>query len=138
VGQTGGMKSLLAIVALLLVSACGTGSDGDSDPGGSTDDGPALAVKRLVTALEAGSCDDVVDVVVTPASVDCEVVGSLEGSFADQGVDLDEVTYETGEVTDGSATVTIGWGGDAAEDPDETWDVERVDGEWKVLFDSVE
>jgi hypothetical protein len=132
------MKSLLAAVALLLVSACGTGSDGGSDPGGSTDDGAALAVEQLVTALEAGSCDDVKDVVVNPAAVDCEVVESLEGSFADEGVDLAEVTYEAGEVTDDSATVTIGWGGDDAENPDETWDVERIDGTWKVLFDSVE
>ncbi|MET1038915.1 MAG: hypothetical protein ABW075_11610 [Aeromicrobium sp.] len=136
------MKMLIATAALLLVSACGSDSDGSSaDPApessspapASSDAGPAQAVEQLITALEAGSCDDVKAIVVTPSTVDCELVDSLGGSFAEQGVDLEKVTYDAGQVEGDNATVTIGWGDG---DPDETWDVERIDDAWKVLFDS--
>jgi hypothetical protein len=139
------MKTLIAAAALslALVSACGSDPDGSapSEPAPeassaapeSSDAGPALAVEQLITALEAGSCDDVKAIVVTPSTVDCEMVDSLGGSFAEQGVDLEKVTYDAGQVEGDTATVTIGWGDG---DPDETWDVERIDDTWKVLFDS--
>ncbi|MCL8251930.1 hypothetical protein AERO_11085 [Aeromicrobium fastidiosum] len=117
-----------ATVALLLASACGS----DAGSGATS---PEAAVSRLMSALEDGSCPDVQDVVVTPDLVDCEQVETLRGSYADDGVDLDDVSLSAGEVVDDSSSVTadLGAGQDA-----ETWQVERVDGSWKVLFDSEE
>jgi hypothetical protein len=141
-GETEGMKSSLAVVALLLVSACGSdsepsagGSSSPAEPTESQSAAPARAVERLVASLEAGSCEDVKTIVVTPSLVDCEVIESLGGSFADQGVALDDVTYSVDEIEGDSGTVAVDWGTGEA---DESWQVERIDGEWKVIFDSVE
>lgn len=125
------MKALAALTVFLLAAACGS----ESEPGGSTSPGPEDAVEQLLTSLEAGSCADVKEIVVTPSTIDCEMIESLEGSFADEGVDLADVTYTAGEVVADSGTVTVDWGDDDAE---ESWNVERVDGTWKVVFDSVE
>jgi hypothetical protein len=122
------MPAATALAALLLASACGS-SDSEGSPG------PEAAVTRLLTALEAGSCEDVKDVVVTPDLVDCEMIADLKGGYADDGVDLADVRTSRGEVFDGSTTVTVDLGGDEA---DQTWQVERVGGAWKVLFDSEE
>jgi hypothetical protein len=132
------MKPVVAAVVSLtwaLAAACGSdaGSSGDAgDAGGAAT--PEKAVRQLMTSLEAGSCDDVRAVVVTPDLVDCEMIGELEGGYAADGVDLDGVRLETGEVVDGSTTVTASVDGQ----DDETWQVERVDGSWRVLLDSEE
>lgn len=125
------MKALAALTVFLLAAACGS----ESEPGGSASSRPEDAVEQLLTSLEAGSCPDVKDIVLTPSTVDCEMIDSLEGSFADEGVDLADVTYTAGEVVADSGTVSVDWGNGDAE---ESWNVERVDGTWKVVFDSVE
>lgn len=125
-------KPLLAAVALLLaVGACGSGSEPSDEPAPAS--GAETAVEQLVTALEDGDCAAVKAVVVTPSEVECDLVSSLKGSFSEEGIDLDAVTYEAGPVEGDSSTVTIGWGD---SDPDEQWQTERVDKTWKVLFDS--
>ena len=127
------MKLVAALVAVpLLLAACGSGSgsEGAGAPGAAS---PEAALTVFLAGLEAGSCDDVKQVVVTPATVDCELVQSLGGSFAEEGIDLDGVSLDAGEVSGDSAVVTIDWGTDQA---DETWDVQRIDGRWRVLFDS--
>jgi hypothetical protein len=125
-GETDGMKVLVAAVALVLVAACGSG-----DPAGSNS--PEGAVSDLMAALEKGSCADVKDVVVTPDEIDCEMIGTLKGGYAADGVDLDAVKLSADEPVDGSATVTVDLGTD---DADQTWQVQQVDDAWKVLFDS--
>jgi hypothetical protein len=121
------MKHLAAVAVLMVAAACG------SDAPASGTDGAAGAVIELLASVEVGSCPDVKDIVVTPDAIDCEQIGVLRGSYADDGVDLDDVTVTTGEVSDGSVTVTVDLGND---DPDETWQAEQVDGSWRVLFDS--
>lgn len=129
-----------AVVTLLLVpaaalGACGSGS-GSSDSGGAGTAGaaaPDTAVVSLLRAVDAGSCDAALKVVVTPDDLDCDQVASLKGSYSDDGVDLDSVTTTVGDVVDGSTTVTVDLGTD---DPDEQWQAEQVDGRWRVLFDS--
>lgn len=127
------MRALAALTVLLLVAACGSESGSDGPETAAT--GPEDAVRQLLTALESGSCSGVKDVVLAPATIDCEMVGSMEGSLADEGVAIDDVTYATGEIVDESGSVTTGWGD--GEDGS-TWQVERIDGTWKVVFDSVE
>lgn len=126
------MRSLIALTVFLLVAACGSDSVSEGPDSGSSD--PEFVVKQLLMSLEAGSCTDVKDVVLTPATVDCEMIGTLQGSFKDEGIDLDDVTYTT-DVEEGSGSVTADWGTD---DPDGSWQVERIYGAWKVVFDSVE
>jgi hypothetical protein len=130
--ETDHMRSLAAsatVAVLLLAAACGS----DSDSSGA--EGAGDAVQELLTSLEAGSCSDVKEVVLTPDAIDCEQIEDLAGSYGDDGVDLDDITIRPGEVTEGSATVTVDLGTD---DPDETWQAEHVDGTWRVIFDSVE
>jgi hypothetical protein len=117
-----------ATVALLLAGACGS----DTDPGATS---PEESVSRLMAALEDGSCADVREVVVTPDLIDCESIEAQQGGYAADGVDLDAATLSAGEVVDGSSSVTVDLGGD---EDDQTWQVERIDGSWKVLFDSEE
>lgn len=149
------MGRLLAVAALMLVAACG--SDGSSDPGearattersgaasttapsstpapgGAKQSGPAAAVEAMMRALDAGDCRAVRRVVVTPSAVDCGVVSTAKDTFADEGIDLDEVSYSTGPVNGSSSTVTISWGNDF---PDESYEVEKVGDRWQVVFDS--
>ncbi|QGG42563.1 hypothetical protein [Aeromicrobium yanjiei] len=147
------MRRLLAVAALVLVSACG--SDGSSGPGEgtasrpsapatstttspsggkpSTAPGPARAVETMMRALDEGDCRAMRRIVVTPSAVDCEVVHAAKDTFADEGIDLDEVVYTAGRVNGSSSTVTITWGNDT---PDESYDVERVGSRWRVVFDS--
>lgn len=120
------MKLLVATAALLLVAACGSGD-------GSASSTPEGAVTDLMAALEKGSCGDVKDVVVTPDDIDCEMIGTLKGGYAAEGVDLDDIEPSADEPVDGSATVTVDLGSDQ---DDETWQVQQTDGSWKVLFDS--
>jgi hypothetical protein len=120
------MRLLVASAALLLVAACGT----DDGAGAGSPEG---AVSDLMAALEKGSCDDVKDVVVTPDDIDCEMIGTLKGGYEADGVDLDAIDLSADDPVDGSATVTVDLGTD---DADQTWQVQKVGGSWKVLFDS--
>ncbi len=121
-----------ATAALMLASACGSDAGSDTEAGGSS---PEDAVSTLMSALEDGSCARVRDVVVTPDLIDCESIETLQGGYAADGVDLDDATLSAAEVVDDSSSVTVDLGGD---EDDQTWQVERVDGSWKVLFDSEE
>jgi hypothetical protein len=120
------MKVLVAAAALLLAGACGGG-----DGAGATS--PEGAVAELLSALEDGSCEDVKDVVVTPDDIDCEMVGTAKGDYAADGVEVDDIELTAGKRAGDSSTVTADLG--TGED-DQTWQVERVGGSWKVLFDS--
>lgn len=120
------MKLLVASAALLLLAACGSGDGAGSDS-------PEAAVSDLMTALEKGSCPDVKRVVVTPDDIDCEMIGTLKGDYADDGVDLDAAQLSSDDPVDGSTTVTVDLGSDQDA---QTWQVQQVDGSWKVLFDS--
>ena len=120
------MKLLVASAALLLLAACGSGDGAGSDS-------PEAAVSDLMTALEKGSCSDVKRVVVTPDDIDCEMIGTLKGDYADDGVDLDAAQLSSDDPVDGSTTVTVDLGSDQDA---QTWQVQQVDGSWKVLFDS--
>lgn len=140
------MRRLLAAAALVVLAACGSeGSAGPEATGGTTPSAttaapdeqpsaPERAVETLMRSLDDGDCAAVQAIVVTPATVDCDVVRQAEGSFADEGIVLDDVIYAGGPVEDSSSTVTITWGN---EYPDESYDVEKVDGTWRVVFDSV-
>lgn len=132
------MKILAVLAVVLLAAACGaeSGTD-DARPTTAAPEaaGPEDAVRRLLTAMEAGSCSGVKDVVLTPATVDCEMIAGLEGSLAEEGIAVSDVSYAAGETVDSSSTVTTDWGNGEASD---SWQVERVGGTWKVIFDSVE
>lgn len=116
----------VAVAGLLMLGACGAGAGGAANS-------PEGAVRELMSSLEAGSCPQVKTIVVTPDEIDCEMVETLRDGYADDGVDLDDADVSAGEVVDGSATVTVDLGDD---EDDQTWQVERVGGTWKVLFDS--
>ena len=120
------MRLLVASAALLLLAACGS-----SDGAGS--DSPEGAVGDLMAALEKGSCKDVKRLVVTPDEVDCEMIGTLKGDYASDGVDLGDVELSAAEPVDGSTTVTVDLGSDQDA---QTWQVQQIEGSWKVLFDS--
>lgn len=134
------MRILVAAALLALVGACGSDPK-PSEPasvestsaasGGVS--GAEDAVRTLMTAVDAGSCAAVKDIVVTPATVDCEQVKTLAGSYDD--ADLGAATFAAGPVEGDSTVVTVSW---TNGDPDETWDAERIGGTWKVLYDSVE
>lgn len=122
------MRRLVAVGALLVLAACGSGSSGASSTTSAAD-----SVEQLMRALDDGDCAAAKDLVVTPGSLDCEIVEGSKGSFADEGIDLDETTYKATKSQDDSATVAIAWGNGA---PAESYDVQRVEGDWKVVFDS--
>ncbi len=122
------MRLLVAAALLVLVSACG------SDPQAPTVS-PEDTVEQFLASMEAGRCDDVKELVVTPSAVDCDLVGVLSGSFAEEGIELADVTYRAGEVEGDSSSVTVSW---PTDEPDDSYEVERIDGVWKVMFDSVE
>lgn len=132
------MKLLLAALSLVLVAACGSqdSSEGRPSPSASATAvaGPEAAVEQLMRALDAGDCKAAKALVVTPSAIDCGDVEAAAGSFAEEGNDLEDVTYEASDVQGTSASVTIDWGND---NPGESYDVEKIDGTWRVLFDSV-
>ena len=111
-----------AVLVLLVAGACGGGAGG-----------PEAAVEAMLRAFDAGDCAAVKEVVLAPSEVDCGFVTELSGMFADEGVDLDEVELSVADATDDQATVAIDW---ADGEPEETYEVQRVDGAWKVLLDS--
>lgn len=136
------MRRLAAVGALLVVAACGTSDPPEpaksSTPPSTTTPAPALApaeaaVDGLMRALDAGDCQAARRLVVTPSELGCDVVAQSKDSFAAEGIDLDEVTYRAGAVHDASSTVSITWGNDY---PTESYDVQKIDGRWKVVFDS--
>lgn len=115
----------VALVAVLLLGGCGGSDDASGDP--------AASVEAMMQALDAGDCAAVKDVVLTPSEIDCGFVAELGGMFADEGLDLAEVDFAVTERTGDQATVEIDWGDG---EPAETYEVQRVDGDWKVVFDS--
>ena len=136
------MRLWLAMGVLLVVAACGTSDPPErspaSTPARTATSAPALepaaaAVDALMRALDAGDCKAARKLVVTPTELGCDVVEQSKDSFADEGIDLDEVTYRVGTVHDASATVSVTWGNDY---PAESYDVQRIGSRWKVVFDS--
>ena len=139
------MRLVVAVGALLVVAACGTSDPQEPAESPTTTKAtpaprptPALspaesAVDALMRALDAGDCTAARALVVTPSELGCDVVEQSKDSFADEGIDLDEVTYRAGAVHDSSATVSITWGNDY---PTESYDVQKLGGRWKVVFDS--
>ncbi len=91
------------------------------------------AVDGLMRALDAGDCKAARKLVVTPSELGCDVVEQATDSFAAEGIDLDEVIYRAGKVHDASATVRITWGNGY---PTESYDVQKIGRQWKVVFDS--
>lgn len=134
------MKLLLAVASLIVLAACGTSDSGGAEPSGTpastaaAPTGAAAAVEQLMLALDAGDCEAARRLVVTPSELDCDVVVEAEGSFADEGNDLADATYSAGPAQGSSTSVTIDWG---SGNPNESYDVEQVDGRWLVVFDSV-
>jgi hypothetical protein len=136
------MRRLVAVGTLLLVAACGrsdpadptTPSSAPSSTATPTVHAPAeAAVDALMRALDAGDCKAAKKLVVTPSELGCDVVEQAKGSFVDEGIDLDEVAYRASKVQDASATVAITWGNGY---PTESYDVQKVGGRWRVVFDS--
>lgn len=117
-------RTALATVLLLLAPACGT----DPAPAG-----PEDAVQGLLEAYDAGDCDGVRQVALTPDAVDCGTVGELTGTLAADGLDPASAEYASTEPVGGSAVVTVRWG---TGDPDEDHEVQQVDGDWKVDLDA--
>ncbi|KRC64765.1 hypothetical protein ASE12_08270 [Aeromicrobium sp. Root236] len=134
---------MLAMGALLVVAACGTSDPPETPPTSaptrttatpSKSLAPAeAAVDALMRALDAGDCKAARKLVVSPAELTCDVVELSKDSFADEGIDLDEVVYRAGPVHDASSTVDITWGNGY---PTESYDVQKIGGRWKVVFDS--
>lgn len=137
------MRLMLAMGALLVVAACGTSDPPETPPTSaptrttttpSKSLAPAeAAVDALMRALDAGDCKAARKLVVSPAELTCDVVELSKDSFADEGIDLDEVVYRAGPVHDASSTVDITWGNGY---PTESYDVQKIGGRWKVVFDS--
>jgi hypothetical protein len=136
------MRQIVAVGAMLVVAACGTSDPPEpvksSTPPSTTTPSPALspaeaAVDALMRALDDGDCKAAKKLVVTPSELGCDVVEQSKDSFADEGIDLDEVTYRGGAVHGSSATVSITWGNGY---PTESYDVQKVGDRWKVVFDS--
>jgi len=136
------MRLAVAMGVLLVAAACGTSDPPErspaSTPARTATSAPALepaaaAVDALMRALDAGDCKAARKLVVTPTELGCDVVEQSKDSFADEGIDLDEVSYRVGAVHDASATVSITWGNGY---PTESYDVQRIGTRWKVVFDS--
>jgi hypothetical protein len=139
------MRSLVALCLLVVIGGChgsGSGSPAPSPTPTSATSGPSpahaptdpeIAVEKLMRALDDGDCAAVKHVVVTPSEVDCGLVTEAAGSFAAEGIDLDQVRYRATKPEDDSVTVEITWGNDY---PTESYDVQRIDGDWRVVFDS--
>jgi hypothetical protein len=138
------MRRLVAAAAMLLAAACGTSDPPEpatsSTHPSTTTPAPAhslspaeAAVDGLMRALDAGDCKAAKKLVVTPSELGCDAVEQAKDSFAAEGIDLDDVAYRAGAVHGASATVSITWGNGY---PTESYDVQKVDGRWKVIFDS--
>jgi hypothetical protein len=139
------MRSLAALCLLVVIGGCdgsGSGSPAPSPTPTSatsapsqdhTPTAPEIAVEKLMRALDDGDCAAVKRVVVTPSEVDCGLVTEAAGSFAAEGIDLDQVRYRATKAEDESVTVEITWGN---EYPTESYEMQRVDGAWRVVFDS--
>lgn len=139
------LRLLAAVVTVFALTACDTAEPGPSrtTPAPSTTTasattvpvttGPSRAVDRLMRALNEGDCKAVKDLVVSPSEIDCGLVAEATGTFEAEGIDLDAVRYRRGSIVGDSTTVTIDW---ANGYPTESYDVQRVDGTWLVVFDS--
>ena len=97
------------------------------------EDGPASVLRSFLVALDQGECGKAQTLVVDPDVLDCALVEQLAGSYTDTGLDPSEATYEAGERSADSVTVTATFGSGGEPEP---WELERVDGTWLVLFES--
>lgn len=131
------MSSLGHVIAAiaLIVTAGACGPQGTSEPGATARSGansPEEAVRSLTTALEAGDCAAAQANVVDAGALDCDMVAAAKGSFADDGIDLDASTFRASTPNGPSASVEADWGNGTKE----PFEVELIDGRWKVNFDS--
>ncbi len=120
------MRRVAVACLLLMLAACAS----EPEPAKPT---PEQVVETLIRAIEDGDCETVKRVVVTPSAIDCAQVGEAASMLVVEGVDIDDVRYEAGKIAGDSTTVTIIWSKDL---PPEQIDVQRVDGKWRVVFDS--
>jgi hypothetical protein len=135
------VRRIAAVCLLLTLVACGDKEGGPTPttpaPTKSSSTGAPSereqVVETLMRAIEDGDCDTAKKVVVTPSAIDCAQLSEASGMLAAEGVDMDDVRYEDGDVAGDSSTVTITWSNDL---PSETIDVQRVDDTWLVVFDS--
>lgn len=121
------MRRVAAALLVLTLAACT-----EAGPTSEASD-RVQVVKTLMRALEKGDCDTVKDMVVTPSQIDCGQIDEAAGMLEAEGVELDEVKYKAGSITDDSSIVTISWGPDLPPEPIE---LQRVEGKWLVVFDS--
>jgi hypothetical protein len=115
------VRHLVAVTALLLAAGCG------AEPG------PEDAAEAYVRGLEAGDCEAVKAVVLTPAAIDCTTVTESAGLYSADGIDLDETAFEGGKVVDDSTTVRVEWG---AGQPSSELELQRMGDDWLVVTDS--
>ncbi|MEO6604128.1 MAG: hypothetical protein ABIN55_00810 [Aeromicrobium sp.] len=121
------MRHLAAAMLLLALAACTEAGPSPKTPA------RVQVVDKLIRAIEVGDCQKVKDLVVTPSEIDCGQITESIGLLADEGIDVDEISYDAGPVNGPSSTVEITWNKTM---PRESMDVQRVDGEWLVVFDS--
>ena len=123
----------LAVLSLVFtLVACGD-EEPKPEPGAPALNEREQVVDTLMRAIDDGDCDRVKEVVLTPSEIDCGSIAESAGTLATEGIDIDKVIYEAGEIAGDSSTVTITWNKDL---PPEPTDVQRVDGKWLVVFDS--
>jgi hypothetical protein len=133
------MRMLLASALTLVLVACGSSTSSPDDaarptPAPTPTLPPESVVEQLVRALDEGDCEAAKDAVLTPSALDCDLVEESRGQFDAEGIDPEEVRYRTTERVGDSATVHIDWG--TKDAPGEEYQLVRVDGAWKVEFDS--
>lgn len=117
----------MTAVLLVALAACG-GETVAPDKAG-----PQDAVESLLRALNAGNCTAAKRVVVAPSLLDCGQVDETAGTVTAAGIDLDEVRYRVATVVANSTTVEVTT---PNGNPQGSYDVQRVDGTWRVVFDS--
>ncbi|HPU13324.1 MAG TPA: hypothetical protein PLQ19_05995 [Aeromicrobium sp.] len=130
------MRSVLlgfAVAATLLVGGCGSanpssGAGGSEASASQTELAAQQSLRSYLLAADAGDCDALKVVVLTPRDVDCDQVAEAAGLWSEGDNDLASLPMAA-EVSDESAIVTVTWH-DGSKD---SWDLQRVEGKWLVL-----